>query len=240
MNYLIWRGEDSRDIKGLIISELPPISKPNMRVVETMIDGVDGSIIEEVGYEPYDRPIIIGLTPKADIDEVIEYFTGSGEVVFSNEKDKYYKANIIGQIDYTRFVRYRTATVTFRVQPFKYEYLEKQAILPSGEMAGEEIRLTDKMFVENMGNYTAKPVIEIAGSGTITIAVNGNTLFRYTFPEGEDTVVIDSQKQDAYLGSVLKNRNMMGEFPVFNVGRNTITWEGNVTNIRISSKSRWL
>ena len=121
MNYLIWKDINSKDIKGLLISELPPITKPNMRVQETQIDGVDGSIIEELGYETYDKQIIIGLTRDFDIDEVIKYFSGEGNVVFSNEPDKYYKARIISQIDYTRLLRFRTATVTFRVQPFKYE-----------------------------------------------------------------------------------------------------------------------
>jgi predicted phage tail component-like protein len=231
MNYLIWRGQDSRYIKGLVISELPPITKPNMRVQETVIDGVDGSIIEELGYESYDKAIFIGLTQNADINEILEYFTGDGEVVFSNEKDKYYKAKIIGQIDYARLVRFKTATVVFRVQPFKYDYLEETAILQIGET---------QLTVENIGNYFSKPIIEIRGSGMVELAVNGNKLFRYTFPDTDDTVVIDSQKQDAYLGANLKNRNMSGEFPILEVGTNTITWEGDILSLSISSKSRWL
>lgn len=234
MNYLIWRGRDSRNIAGLIISELPPITKPQMRVAETIIDGVDGSMIEELGYEPYDRPVTIGLKRNTDIDEVIEYFTGNGEVVFSNEEGKYYKASIIGRIDYARLVRFRTATVTFRVQPFKYEYQEEPSVVLNAE------NTLSSAVVNNNGNYTAKPVIEIEGSGDIELTVNGNTLFRYTFPEGENTVVIDSEKQDAYLGAVLKNRNMIGEFPILEIGENTISWEGIVTQMIISSKSRWL
>ena len=45
MNYIVWNGQDSRDLSGLLICELPPITKPNMRVKETAIDGVDGSFI---------------------------------------------------------------------------------------------------------------------------------------------------------------------------------------------------
>ena len=454
MNYLIWKGIDSRNIKGLVVCELPPISKPNMRVAETTIDGMDGSIIEELGYESYDKSLVIGLTQDADINAVISYFTGEGEVVFSNESDKCYKAKIFSRIDFARLARFKTATVTFRVQPFKYEYLEKQVILSSGEIAGVIIQIADKkitrfaiegestqngiptpatpieiesimgdivvkctdgstettstipltaplrsvpsgvkdiayinhnklyierciksislngtenwsvantidankkrfsykppiyaidntatvnclsnklagmpsnstgtygcnegvsahrdiiyiylkdiqtldnfknwltqnpikldyavlnktteeigeasifgttvgeytitnsananmvvsytdkeLIVTNSGNIGAKPVIEIKGAGSIEFAVNGNKLFRYTFPEGEDTVIIDSQKQDAYLGTNLKNRNMVGEFPEFSIGENIITWEGAIDSITISQKSRWL
>lgn len=228
MNYVIWKNKDSRTIKGLLISELPPISKPAMRVQETIVDGVDGSYIEDLGYEAYDKPMLIGLSKDFDINEIIKYFSGDGNIVFSNEPDKYYKAKIIEQIDYERLLRFRTATVTFRVQPFKYEYQEVSSVA------------TESLVVTNKGNYTSKPIITIIGSGTIELIVNDNTLFSYTFPDGEDTVVIDSEKQDAYLDTVLKNRNMSGEFPILEIGENTISWNGTITSIEISSKSRWL
>ena len=148
MNYLIWKNINSKDIKGLLISELPPITKPRMRVQETAIDGVDGSIIEELGFESYDKTITIGLTKGFDIDEVIEYFTGEGQVIFSNEPNKYYKARIIEQIDYERLLRFRTATVTFRVQPFKYEYDEEEQITETGSSEETEIKITDAKATE--------------------------------------------------------------------------------------------
>lgn len=234
MNKIIWKDIDSSTIKGLLICELPPITKPKMRVQETEVDGVDGSIIEELGYESYDKSIKIGLTRDFDIDAVIKYFTGEGNVVFSNEPDKYYKAKIIEQIDYTRLLRFKEAVVKFRVQPFKYEYQEEIV-----NLTAESIEETSVVVV-NKGNYTSKPIITIVGSGTIKFILNENTLFSYTFPDEEDTVVIDSQKQDAYLDTVLKNRYMSGEFPVFEIGENIIALEGSVNNIVISSKSRWL
>ena len=231
MNYIIWKEQDSRDLRDLLICELPPITKPNMRVKETAIDGVDGSIIEELGYESYDKTIAVGLKIGADVDKIIEYFTGNGEIVFSNEPDKYYVARIVKGIDYSRLLRYRVAKVTFRVQPFKYDRVE---------VARQATSTTQSMVVENIGNHTAKPIITITGSGIVELSVNGNTIFRYEFPEGENTVVIDSEKQDAYFGSVLKNRNMVGEFPVLAKGNNVISWIGTVERIQIKRYSRWL
>ena len=98
----------------------------------------------------------------------------------------------------------------------------------------------NKLIVNNLGNYEAKPVITIKGAGTIELIVNDNKLFRYTFPDGEDTVIIDSQKQDAYLDTVLKNRNMTGEFPTLKSGRNKINLTGNITEIYLIANSRWL
>lgn len=231
MNYIIWNKKDSRDIKGLLISELPPITKPNLRVKETVIDGVDGSIIEELGYESYDKTIIVGLKIGADVDKIIEFFTGNGEIVFSNEPDKYYIARIIKSIDYERMLRYKVAKVTFRVQPFKYNRVE---------IAREATSERSSMIVENLGNHTAKPIITITGSGKIEFTVNDKPVCNYTFPDNENTVVLDSEKQDAYLGDTLKNRNMDGEFPIFVKGNNVLAWSGTVESIKITKYSRWL
>lgn len=231
MNYIIFNDKDSRDIKGLLISELPPIRKPNMRAKETVIDGVDGSIIEELGYESYDKTVVVGLKIGADVDKITEFFTGNGKVVFSNEPDKYYIATTIKNIDYERMLRYRVAKVTFRVQPFKYNRVE---------VPREATTERTSMIIENLGNHTSKPIITIKGSGKVSLTLNGNAVCDYTFPSGESSVVIDSEKQDAYLGDVLKNRNMNGDFPVFQKGNNTLAWSGTVTSITITKYSRWL
>ena len=148
MSKIIWKDIDSSTIKGLMICELPPITKPKMRVQETEVDGVDGSIIEELGYEAYDKSIRIGLTRGFDIDEVIKYFSGEGNVVFSNEPNKYYKAKIIEQIDYTRLLRFKEAEVKFRVQPFKYEYQEEEQVAETGSVEGTEVKITDAKATE--------------------------------------------------------------------------------------------
>ena len=231
MNYVKFNDIDSRTIQGLLISELPPISKPKMRIKETEIDGVDGSFIEELGYETYDKTLVIGLRGKYDIDEVIEYFTGEGTMVFSNEPDKYYKVRIIGQVDYERLLRFKTAKIKMKVQPYKYLYKE-----PKQEFE----KPVGSIILVNNGLETSKPIIHIIGSGTIEFKMEDITIFSYTFPEGDTEVTIDSEKQDAYLGTELKNRNMTGEFPTLKVGKNNITWSGAITSIEVTPNSRWL
>ena len=431
MNMIIWKGVSSTTIEGLVISELPPISKPPLRTKETTIDGRDGSISEDLGYGAYDKSITIGLRGNFDINKVIKYFTGEGEIIFSNEPDKVYTAKVIGQIGYNRLLRFRTAVVTFKVQPYKHKYNEafketqteattgtnivlndsanatiKSIVvgdgsktegqveinivgknllnIVSGRVDGFDIvndgtkiiisgtnansyatrlKLCDvKLFANNqyclsggvstdnpliaskttdtfeivsdgnVGKYTAKenatmgvylrinpkqvlreltifpqleigtsassyvshqsstaildyttntlsnslrafepttiitnaddvpmtveyfkyfevfnegletskPIMVLRGSGAVGISVNSVHIFDYTFPEGETEVVIDSEKEDAYLGSALKNRNMNGEFPILLPGTNKIEWSGYVESIEILPRSRWL
>lgn len=234
MNSIIWRGVSSTTIKGLLICELPPITKPEMRIAETVVDGRDGSIIEELGYSAYEKTIVIGLYGNFDIDKVIKYFTGEGDIVFSNEPDKVYRAKISGRIDYTRLLRYRQASITFKVQPFKYKYNEYLREIQEADFnAGY-------MEVFNEGLEDSKPLMVLKGSGTVEISVNGIAMFSYTFPDGENEVYIDSEKEDAYLGNVLKNRNMNGEFPILKPKTNKIEWYPDIESISILPRSRWL
>lgn len=119
--YVILNGVNSLTKQGLAINEMPPISKPLMRTQKEEIDGRDGDIITNLGYSAYDKELEIGLYGESyDINDIIAFFNGSGTVVFSDEPDKYYNYQIINQIDYEKLIKFKTATVVFHCQPFKY------------------------------------------------------------------------------------------------------------------------
>lgn len=120
-NYVILNGVNSLTKQGLAINEMPPISKPLMRTQKEEIDGKDGDIITNLGYSAYDKAIEIGLYGESyDINDIIAFFNDNGTVVFSDEPDKYYNYQIINQIDYDKLIKFKTATVVFHCQPFKY------------------------------------------------------------------------------------------------------------------------
>ena len=229
MNYIVFKGVKSTDIDGLLICELPPISKPAMRVEETVINGKDGSIYEDLGYSAYEKTVTIGLHGKYDIDRVIKYFSGEGEVVFSNEPDKAYDAKIFSKIDYTRLLRYRQATISFTVQPYKHKRFE--TITEVKNQPAE---------VFNEGSEPSRPIMTIKGSGMIILSLNYEWICTYKFPDGENEVIIDSEKEEAHLNGTLKNRNMNGEFPILQPGTNIIEGIGDVESISVLPRSRWL
>lgn len=125
MNYIVLNGINSNTINGLLISTLPPITKPPIRVQIEEIDGRDGDLVTPLGYAAYDKTFQIGLYGDYDINEVIAYFDSSGTVTFSNEDDKFYNYKIIEKIDFERLIRFKTATVTMHVQPFKYSLVDR-------------------------------------------------------------------------------------------------------------------
>ena len=117
---------------------------------------------------------------------------------------------------------------------------EPTTTITNDENAVMSVEYFKPFEVFNEGLENSKPLILLKGSGTVEISVNGTGIFSYTFPDGESEVYIDCEKEDAYLESTLKNRNMNGEFPTLLPGTNKIEWSGDIESISILPRSRWL
>lgn len=234
--YIILNNKDSRSIKGLLISSLPPISKPPIRTRIETVDGRDGDIVTTLGYEAYDKPIKIGLTYNYDIDEIIEYFNSSGEVIFSNEPDKYYRYAIYEQIDFERLIRFKTAEVVLHVQPFKFSTIEKpQTFTVSSSPAS--------LNVYNAGNIYSKPIITLTATGDVALSLNGSEILNIEFGETAQTIIINCEELNAYdEQNILLNRLVTGNYDniKLNKGSNEIGLTGNVSSLTINKYSRWI
>ena len=234
-NYIILNGKDSRYLDGFIVQALPPISKPKIRTQVEEIEGRDGDIVTPLGYSAYDKTLKIGLYGNYRIDDIISYFDSSGVVTFSNEVDKFYRYQIIEQIDFERLVRFRTATLKLHVQPFKYSRVETKKVftIDSDEVTSVRVR--------NSGNTIARPIVTIEGEGNVSLSLNGKSILAINF--GEDrSITIDTEKMEAYNGNVLKNRHVAGNYDNFalSAGLNTISWSGKIKKIMLENYTRWI
>ena len=233
-NYIILNGKNSIVIPGLMINELPPITKPKIRAEIEEIDGKDGDIVTKLGYSAYDKEITIGLFSDYDIDSIIKYFDSEGTVTFSNEPKKYYKYQIIDQIDFEKLIKFRTATIKFHIQPFKYSVEDniKEFLIDED---------TSKVEIRNVGNIYSRPILTIRGSGDINIYLNDEQMFAIALGD-LGKITIDTNNMEAYLGDVLLNRIVIGNYDKFklNIGKNIITWSGNIESIEIENFSRWI
>lgn len=206
MNFITINGVRSDTVKGLIIQSLPPITKPKMRTTVEEIDGRDGDIITKLGYSAYDKEVSIGLYGDFDIDDCIRFFDSEGNVVFSNEPDKYYRFSILDQIDFERLIRFRTATVKFHVQPFKYSDVDKSATWSSN-------LISVKNYESNSNGIDLKANGTIAINGTATkatefyIPINNIELHSWTYifsvfcsgnASGASIRLISGRPSDAY------------------------------------------
>ena len=183
--YLIINNNDSRNVLGLLISELAPITKPLQRTLIEEIDGRDGDIITPLGFASYDKVVKIALTYDYNIDDIIEFFEPSGVVVFSNEPDKYYRYIIYEQINFERLIRFKTAEVSFHVQPFKFSEVD-------GEKTYNLSGSPNELEIRNNGNYFSRPTLKITGSGVVEITLNNNEILTISFEDEDQTIIIDA------------------------------------------------
>ena len=189
--YVEINGESSLDIQGLMIQSLPSISKPLMRSKQETIDGRDGDIVTKLGYSAYDKTLKIGLWGNYDINEVIAFFNQEGEIVFSNEPDKYYRFTILNRDDYvSQLDKFRTCTIALHCQPYKYKLNEEAGKIENEYVEEEGTSLTFNntlvapMNIDLKGNTSQtgtptpsspQPVNVVSGDNEV--AVQGKNLF---------------------------------------------------------------
>ena len=223
MSYFIFKDISSENFNNLIVENLPPISSPPQRYEIQEIDGSSKVIINELGYKAYEKPIKLGFK-NHDTYNVENWLKGKGKLILSNELDKYYDAFVLEQIDYEQVLRFKKSTVTFLVQPYKHA-------------TGEE-ETTSRVLI-NQGNTECLPLMTIYGSGSVEVLVNGTKQCEIAI---DDYVKLDGEEEEAYKDNLdnRRNRVMIGKFPVFQPGENTLSFTGNVTNVKTLVRSRWL
>ena len=231
--WVLINDQPSYGVDGLIITSLPPITKPKMRFASEEIDGRDGDIITTLGYQSYDKTLSIGLHGGFDIDKVIEFFATSGTITFSSEPDKIYRFQQLETIDFERLVRYRTADVKLHVQPFKTGRLQRPKVFTNADA---------QAVIVNAGNVVAAPKLTIKASGNIGLYLDGSQILSVN-NTGEYTLIIDVAALEASTPEgELMNRHITGDYArlALSPGKHSIKWSGDVKSITIEDYSRWI
>lgn len=225
MTYFIFKNIDSSDY--LRVNKLPSIFKPTKDIQKIEVEGRDGFLTQDLGsYKSIIKSVECTIRNLDNIDFICSWLTGSGDVIFSNEPDRKYKAVIINQIEFSRVLRdFKSFIIQFECQPYKYS-LDDTVITLS--KAG-------KIF--NPCNTKSKPIFKIYGTGNIDLFVNSNVIH---LTNVVDYIVIDSELMDCYKDTQLCNNQMNGDFPELSSGNNTISWTGSVTKIEVKTNWRWL
>lgn len=226
-----WKGVSSQEM-GVVVESLPPISRPAMRVDTTEIDGRDGDEVTELGYESYDKEVVFGIkdTSEAYINDLMAWLSGEGQLATSAEPTKVYECRIYREVDLKRLCRFRKGKVKFHTQPYKYAAAEPDIVWSSEEK---------KIVVVNAGNVNALPALHVSGSGTINISLDGSHVLKLELGE-DDEIIVDSKKQEAYNDLSLRNRAMIGSFISLPPGTHEITWDGDITALKVKPGSRWI
>ncbi|NEZ97911.1 phage tail protein, partial [Clostridium botulinum] len=173
----IWKGIHSNE-KGLKIISLPNITTPEKREEKIIIPGRDGYLTQSDGsYEGEVKPVEFDIKHD-NFDEIKTWLNGSGEVIFSNEPDRYYKAKIINKLDLARVLeKFHSGIIQFDCQPFGY-------------LQEESLQIITPTTIYNQTNKDSEPYIRVYGSGTITLNINDKVI---KFTNVENYIEIDSE-----------------------------------------------
>ncbi len=110
-------------------------------------------------------------------------------------------------------------TLTLMLAPFKYLISNPQITLAAaGTVLNEHTRYS-------------KPEFEITGTGDIALTVNGSDFTVEGLTSGQ-TIIIDSSRHQTYSGTTLLTGKTNGQYPLFGIGSNAISWTGNITALK--------
>ena len=216
----IWNGMHSEEF-GLICSSLPGKGAPERMVDKIEIPGRDGFLTVDHGtYKGDVKSVSFHLIDETQVDRIQGWLKGSGEVIFSNFPDRYYKAVIISKIELSQVLPVlHKGVVQFDCQPFGYllDGLEPFEVSIPGSL-------------HNPGNHTAHPYFKVFGSGEIVLRINGDP---FTVKNIEEYVEIDGELDTVHKSTISWENKSSGEIPQLIPGENSISWTGNVSRIEI-------
>lgn len=226
MEYFIFNDISSNDM-NIIVKEMPPIIRPEQRINKIKLVGRSGSLHEvEDKYDSFNTTIKCILSPSADIDEIKSWLRGSGKIILSTNRERYYNVTIVNKIDFTKYLTYlREFSLELEFEPISYD----------NKLNNIEIGTNKEINYKVSGNYKTYPLLEITGTGIITC--NGKSI---VVNENNNIIYIDCELQNAYYGTENKNSCVNGlEDPLYlSPGDNLITTVGLSATIKY--RSAWL
>lgn len=206
---------------------LPERISPKRRDEAIKISGRHGTLTATDGtFEPYILQTEFIAKDLSKTDKICSHFKGEGDLIFSDNENRKYKAKVNNQIEFSRIIRsLKRFVAEFEVQPFMYEAISST------------LTLTEPTSIFNTGTFESEPIITVYGQGDITLTINNLNLILNGIDE---RITLNSEILNAYKDTLPLNNKMSGDFPVFSVGENIISWTGSVTKLEIMPNWRWI
>lgn len=206
---------------------LPERKSPKRRDESIVISGRHGTLTAtDYTFESYIIQAEFILKEASKINEICSNFKGEGDLIFSDSPDRKYKARVNNQIEFSRIIRdLKRFAVEFEVQPFMYE------AVPS------DLTLIEPTSILNIGTFASELIITVYGQGDITVIINNKNI---VLKDIEEKITINSEIMNAYNDTLSLNNKMSGDFPIFELGENNISWTGSVTKLIITPNWRWI
>lgn len=230
--WFIWNSESSLD-HGLWISELPAPTRAEERTEEVEIPGRAGALLCREGddvHRAYVKECLVTARADADYADILTWLSGTGTVIFSNEQDRVYEAQIAAEVTFIRISNsLKQAKIPFRVNPHKGQYPPET-----------DITLTADGTIVNPGTVASRPLVTVTFTDSCTVAF-GDTEMTFTAKteEGEtpseETIYVDCDAQIITDSGGIWEGSSTGDFWRIEPGE----CEVDLTNAEIIITPRW-
>lgn len=217
---------NSRSDLGLRITQ-PPAIPAAKRIVESIgVDGREGTLTILKGWEDTVfelRAALVGVDIQNRWRAALPKLLNAKTIYFSNDNGVYYNVKYAeaGPLE-RRLSSLHEFSLSFTCAPFRY--------VRNVPM----VTMTATGTITNPGTVYSLPKITVYGTGSRTLTINGKPIILNIL---SGSLVLDSELKECYYGSVAQNNRMNGDFPVFNVGNNSVTLGTGITKIEI--EPRW-
>lgn len=221
----------------VLMTGMPIRPHPAERGEQAPAAGRSGDLwIPDGGYDGIIVRVPCATEDDANIDVVNAWLSGAGDLRFSDEPDRVYRARITKEFSRSnqlpRFAN-QAFTPSFDCYPLRYKRLATEG--------ADDVELTESGGnVTNPGTVASEPKITIEGSGDFVVFVNAQMM---TFTGISGGIIVDSEAGDCFsldMSELLNNNADFDEFPLLAVGANVISWTGTVTKVTIRPRTRYL
>lgn len=217
---------------GLVVKKRPNIPTPE-RVINTIhIQGRNGELTEDQGTY---RDITISIefffkdynnfNKKCRCIKAWLLNVTDKTLFFSDDNDIFYIVKSVNFADIERSMKTMGRfNVDFICAPFEY-------------LRDDNINIDTPTNIYNPGTFYSEPQLKIYGTGDITLRINDKNIILKGI---SNYIILETEIQEAYIEGASQNNKMTGEFPIFEVGDNNISWTGNISKIEIIPRWRFL
>lgn len=230
MYYLIINGFNTSTIPHSVVTDFGISECAEPKTSENIdIYGMNGSYrVLDGSYKSYERTISFYLPKLIDISTIVEKFhDGKNEIEFGYQPDSLFYAEYISASYHRNGPHAYTLDVKLLMQPFRYPKNIEPVVFTSGGT------------IDNIGTVYSEPVIEIEGSGDVSLTIGQKTM--YLTVNTKATIDCRQRKQNIYnaTGAVQNTLRKRGGFFEIPVGNSGVTFTGNVTKVIIKTNWRY-
>lgn len=230
MDYMIINGFNTSTLPGCVVTDFGEVSGAKPRGEVASLHGVNGSYrILDGSYESYERTFKFYIKKLIDISVIVDKFQPNDNILeFSYHPESVFYANFLTATYKPAGNHAWELTIKLTMQPFRYP----KNVAP--------IVLTNAGTIDNIGTVYSEPIIEIEGDEDVSLTIGRKTMHLSII--GKATIDCRQGKQNLFnsngvVQNTLRKRGGFFEIPV---GRNGVTFTGNVRKVTIRPNWRYL